>query len=176
MKPTKKTLHISSELDFWFHSKKTRYFSVSNTLQDFFKKTDVFASFSTDHSPVFSSFGKGNDSVCGRGLWKINKSLISGSRYIKSMKKYICETLCLLDNQEITDEQLRWEYLKYEIRKSTKRFVKATAGNARKETDFLEMKLKHVQADLKKYPTSQKYLDCKSKLDEIYSKKLTESG
>ena len=36
------------------------------------------------------------------------------------MEKHIFETLCLLDNQHITDEQLRWEYLKYEIRKLTK--------------------------------------------------------
>ena len=31
------------------------------------------------------------------------------------MKKPICETLCFLDNQHMTDEHLRWEYWKYEI-------------------------------------------------------------
>ena len=35
------------------------------------------------------------------------ESLISDSKYIESMKKHICEILCLLDNQHITDEHLR---------------------------------------------------------------------
>ena len=85
----------------------------------------VFTSFSTDHSPIFFSFEKGNGSVRRRGLWKFNKSLISVSKYIESMKKHICETLCLLDNQHITDEHLKWEYLKYEIQKFTKKLCKS---------------------------------------------------
>ena len=43
-----------------FIQRRLDYFFVSNTLQDFVKKTDVFASFSTDHSPIFFSFEKGN--------------------------------------------------------------------------------------------------------------------
>ena len=74
----KKTLHISSKPDLFF---------VSNTLQHFAKKAEAFTSFSTDHSPIFFSFEKGNGSVRGRGLRKFNKSLISDSEYIESMKK-----------------------------------------------------------------------------------------
>ena len=147
---------------------KHNIFFVSNTLRDLVKKTDVFASFSTDQ---FFSFEKGNGSLRGRGLWKFNKSLISDSKYIESMKKHICETLCLLDNQHIIDEHLRWEYLKYEIRKFTKKYAKAIAENLRKEKDSLEKELKHLETNLKNYKTSQKYLDCISKLDEIYSRK-----
>ena len=103
--------------------------------------------------------------------------MISDSEYIESMKKQICgtETLCLLDNQHITDEHLRWEYLKYEIRKFTKSYAKAIAENKIKEIDSIEIELMHLEADLKNYQASQKYLDCKSKLDEIYSKKADES-
>ena len=79
--------------------------------------------------------------------------------------------LCLLDNQHITDENLRWKYLKYENRKFTRIYVKAVAENARKEIDSLEIELEHLETDLTNYQTSQKYLDYKSKLDEIYSKK-----
>ena len=91
--------------------------------------------------------------------------MISDSEYIESMKKQICgtETLCLLDNQHITDEHLRWEYLKYEIRKFTKSYAKAIAENKIKEIDSIEIELMHLEADLKNYQASQKYLDCKSK-------------
>ena len=92
------------------------------------------------------------------------------------MEKHICETLCLLDNQYITDENLRWENLKYEIRKFTKKYRKAIAENIRKEIDYLEIELKPLETDLKNYQTSQKYLDCKSKLDEIYPKKADVIG
>ena len=75
------------------------------------------------------------------------------------MKKHICETL---DNQHITDEHLRWEYLKYEIRKVIKKYAKPIVENARKEIDSLELALKHLGTDLKTCQTSQKYLDSKS--------------
>ena len=46
-----------------FIQRRLDCFFVSNTLQDFVKKADVFAFFSTDHSPVFFSFEKGNGSL-----------------------------------------------------------------------------------------------------------------
>ena len=85
------------------------------------------------------------------------------------MKKHICELLCLLDNQHITDDHIRWEYLKNEIRKFTKNMLQLK--NVRKEKDSIEKELKHLETDLKNYKTSQKYLDCISKLDEVYSRK-----
>ena len=64
--------------------------------------------------------------------------------------------------------------MKYEILKFTTKYAKAVAENARKKIDSLEIELKHLETDLKDYQTSQKYLDCKSKLEEIYSKKANE--
>ena len=77
--------------------------------------------------------------------------MISDSEYIESIKKHVygAETLCLLDNQHITDEHLRWEYLKYEIRKFKKRYTKAIAENKIKEIDSIEIELKHLEADLR---------------------------
>ena len=83
--PKKVSGFVQRRLDYY-------YFFISNTLQDLVRKTDVFAPFSTDHSPVSFSFGKGNDYVRGKGLWKFYKSLISNSKYIESTKKHICET------------------------------------------------------------------------------------
>ena len=54
---------------------------------------------------------------------------------------------------------------------SQKKYAKAIAENARKEIDSLKIELKHFKTDLKNYQTRQKYLDCKSKPDEIYSNK-----
>ena len=107
--------------------------------------------FSTGYSPVFFLFQKVKDSVRRRGLWKFNRSLISDSKLVEIMKKHIRETLSFLHNQHITDEHLRWEYLKYEIRKFTKKYAKTIAKNARKETDSLDIELKHLLRDFKNY-------------------------
>ena len=56
------------------------------------------------------------------------------------MEKHFCKTLCLLDNQHVIDEHLRWEYLKYDIEKFTKKYAKAIAENVRKEKDSPEKK------------------------------------
>ena len=79
---------------------------------------------------------------------------------MERIKKIICETLCLLDNHHIIDEHLRWEYLKYEIRKFTKKYAKPIAENLRKEKYSLERELKPLETNLKNYKTSQKILDC----------------
>ena len=42
------------------------------------------------------------------------------------MKKHICETLCLLDNQHITNE-----HLKYEIRKFAKTYAKELSDKSK---------------------------------------------
>ena len=54
---------------------------------------------------------------------------------------------------------------------SSQKSAKAIAENARKEIESLQIELKHLKTHLKNYQTSQKYLDCKSNLDGIHSKK-----
>ena len=51
--------------------------------------------------------------------------------------------------------------------------AKSVVENARKQTDSLGIEFKHLRGDLKNYQASQKYLDCKSKLGEIYFKKAS---
>ena len=60
----------------------------------------------------------------GQGFWIFNNSLTSNSEYVEKMKNQILETLCMLNQDKITDKHLRWEYLKYEIRKFTMNFSK----------------------------------------------------
>ena len=57
----------------------------------------------------------------GKGFWKFNNSLTSNYDYVEKMKNQISETIRMLDQDKITDKHLnlRWEFLKYEIRKFT---------------------------------------------------------
>lgn len=91
-------------------------FSIFNSLQKFVKNTDVLVAFSTDRSPTtFSLFGK-SQGMKGRGLWKRSKSLFENDTYIENMKKHIITIQTKLKNENITDEQCAWKFLKYDIR------------------------------------------------------------
>ena len=54
------------------------------------------------------------------------------------MKNQISETLRMLDQDKITDQQLRWEFSKYEIRKFAINFSKNLVKEEKKDRIFLE--------------------------------------
>ena len=61
------------------------------------------------------------------------------------MKKFILDTLNEPFTENILDDQVKWEYLKYNIRKYTIKFSKELAKNTNKTIDDLETKLKHYE-------------------------------
>ena len=134
------------------------------------KNTDVLASLLTDHSPITFSCFKNEESNRGRGLWKFNNSLIENEEYVLQMKKFILDTLNELFTENILDDQVKWEYLKYNIRKYTIKFSKELAKITNKTIDDLETKLKHYGKH-ENYVDNIDYKVCKQQLDEIYKKK-----
>ena len=90
--------------------------------------------------------------------------------YVLQMKKFILDTLNELFTENILDDQVKWEYLKYNIRKYTIKFSKELAKNTNKTIDDLETKLKHYEK-LENYIDKIDYKVCKLQLDEIYEKK-----
>ena len=76
------------------------------------------------------------------------------------MKKFILDTLNELFNENILDDQVIWEYLKYNIRKYTIKFSKELAKNTNKTIDDLETKLK-LYENYKNYVDNIDYKVCK---------------
>ena len=105
------------------------------------KNIDVLASLQLDHSPITFSYCKSEESNRVRGFWKFNDSLIENEEYVHQMKKFISDTLNELFNENILDDQVKWEYLKYNIRKYTINFSKKLAKNTNKKIVDLETKL-----------------------------------
>ena len=102
-----------------FIKKRLDFFLISNILQGSIRKTDVLASFCTDHSPISFYLQLKNMPTQGKGFLKFNISLTSNNEYVEKMKNQISETLRMLDQDKIIDKHLRWEFLKYGIRKLT---------------------------------------------------------
>ena len=61
------------------------------------------------------------------------------------MKEHIYTCLNLLEKENIVDDQVRWEYLKYEARKFPIKFSKAQANKLRLERVLLEKKAKKLE-------------------------------
>ena len=90
---------------------------VSNNLQESIKKSSILSALSLDHSPIFFSLSKSIGMSIGKSLWKFNKSLFHKPDFITELKKYSKFTCNRMPAEQITDEQLGWENIKYEIRK-----------------------------------------------------------
>ena len=86
-----------------------------------------------------------------KGFWKFNNSLIENEEYVHQMKKFIPDTLNELFNEKVLDDQVKSEYLKYNIRKYTINFSKKTAKNTNKKIVDLETKLKHFEKYYENY-------------------------
>ena len=58
----------------------------------------------------------------GKGSGKFHNSLTSNVEYVEKVENQIFETLRMFDQDNIIDKHLRWQYLKYEIRRFTMNF------------------------------------------------------
>ena len=143
--PKTKIFTFRQKHDSGLIQRRLDYLYISNSMQVSVENTDVLASLLTDHSPVTFSCFKNEESNRGRGLWKLNNSLIENVEYVLQMKKFIFDTLNELFNENILDDQVKWEYLKYNISKYTINFSKELAKNTNKTTADLETKLRHYE-------------------------------
>ena len=132
--------HVSSSIQ-----RRLDYFCIYNSMQVCIQNTDVLASFLTDHSPIRFSCLNNKESNRGSGFWKFNNSLTENKEYVLQMKKFILDTLNELFNENIIDDQVKWEYLKYNIRNYTIKFSKKLAKNTKKKIADLGTKLKHIE-------------------------------
>ena len=74
-----------------------------------------------------------------------------------------------IQNQAATYDQnvnqVRWEYLKYKVRKFSMKSSKAQAKKLRLEKVLLENKLKNLESNMNNH---EEYNDCKTQLEQIY--------
>ena len=89
-----------------------------------------------DHSPVLFSLGKEKTKIRGKGFWKFNSSLIKDQNYITEIKKLIRNFSN--ENESLFNCQLKWELLKYEVRKFTIKYTKHVAKEKRQQRTNLE--------------------------------------
>ena len=80
--------------------------------------------------------------------------------------------MSILDKSGIRDDQIRWEYIKVAIRQFSMTFSKNLSKSLNAEREILEKELKDFEKSGSSYFDNEDYLACKTKLDQIYDKKV----
>ena len=88
------------------------------------------------------------------------------------MKKFIPDALNELFNENILEDQVKYEYLKYNIRKYNINFSKKLVKSTSKKIVDLDIKLKHFEKHYENYVDNIDYKVCKQQLDAIYEEKV----
>ena len=146
-------------------SERLIIFFVSNKLQESTKNTDILASLLTDYSPISFALRRSQIMAKGKDLCIFNNSLTLSKEFAEKMKEHISTCLNLLEKENILDDQVRWEYLKYELRKLSIKFSKAQAKKLKLERVLPEKKLKNLESNMNNH---EEYNDCKTQLEQIY--------
>ena len=97
------------------------YIFLSNSLQEFARKTDTLPSILSDHSPVLLSLNEDKDTARGKNIWKFNNGLLLFDSFQDGVNTTIHNTI--IENQG-SNPHLLWEIIKYEVRKFSIKFSK----------------------------------------------------
>ena len=118
---------------------------------------------STDHSPVLMSLSNDNSDNNGRVLWKCNSSLVYDVEKMKKTNYKVTNS-----NEFLEDAQMKWEFLKFEIRKFTIDYSKTAAKIRKQHKIDLEQKLKNLENNLTSEENGKLYNHYKNELETIY--------
>ena len=95
---------VLSRIDHWL---------ISSHLTNCLSKVKVYPGVKSDHSIISLHIGN-MKSTRGKGFWKFNSFLLQDTEYVNEMNRLI-ESL-KENTKEMNDKQLRWDYIKLEIR------------------------------------------------------------
>ena len=98
--------------------------------------------------------------------------MLANDEYINKLTNHISESLSILDQNGIRDDQIRWEFIKFEIRQFSITCSKNLPKSLNAEREILEKELKDFEKSGSRYFDNEDYLACKTKLDQIYDKKV----
>ena len=151
-------------------NRRLDYIFISNKLQEFSNKAITLTAFKTDHLSVSVIVFNYNEIKPGPGPWRFNNFLITDKYFKEKLKNFIENLKEDLNSKISFDDQVKWEYMKFQIRKFTISYSKIRAKNNRRIKKDLENKLKDLENDLNNCDQLQKYNEIKPELEKIYEK------
>ncbi len=127
---------VQCRLDYWL---------ISDSLYDKVTKTDIIPSIRSDHSAILLQFQNIPNPKRGQSFWKFNSSLLQDKKYTEEMRRRLSNWKIECD---MSDKRMKWEMIKYEIRKFTINFSKAKKQETQKIQRDLERKLCNLERNI----------------------------
>ena len=149
---------VLSRIDHWL---------ISSHLCNHLQAANAYPGIKSDHSIIFVHIS--NSLVKrGRGFWKFNSTLLRDLEYVNSISRLIDslkeETI------DISNKQLRWEYIKTELRGFTLQYSRKK-NQAKKEFKLkLEKDLYNIECEIQSGMSDynvEKYMFIKEELEKI---------
>ena len=119
------------------------YFLVSNQITDLTSSCQILPSIFSDHSPIELNMKFLDQPILGSGHWKLNVSLLNDNNYVTSIKENLNKWKEEYDN--MADKNLKWELIKYEIRKFSMAYSKKKKKEKTDRKQELESKLHNLE-------------------------------
>ncbi len=146
---------IQCRLDYWL---------ISDSLYDKVDKVDIVPSIRSDHSAITMKFQTLPNVKKGPSFWKFNGSLLEDSEYTDQMRANLSSWA---DVHSVIDKQLKWELIKYEIRKFTVEYSKKKKREMDQIERALERELCILERNLTIGTDVTRYNDIKMELQRI---------
>ena len=96
------------------------YFLISDQLQEQIKTIEIISSVQSDHSTLIMKIGSIRQEAKGQPYWKFNTSLVYDKSFVEMMKSEIVKYD--MELSEFNDPRIRWDYLKYRMRRFARRY------------------------------------------------------
>ena len=148
------------------------YFLVTSHLEYVIETADIQPGLKSDYSLLKITILLENQPKRGRGLWKLNTSLLQDDNYIKFIKSTIQEGR--LDIPNLNVKHVAWDYIKCRIRTESISFSIKRNKKQRDYINTLSGRLVHLEERLTTSPSLlevEEYESIKSEIEHYYEEK-----
>lgn len=122
----------SSRLDFWL---------ISEHLTGLVRESEILPAALSDHSSVSLSI-QSVPTIRGPGVWKFDNSLLLDSDFVLAMIDFLRERP---SDDSLSSPHIRWDFLKYEIRKFCIDFARKTGSKLKSRMNSLSRELRGME-------------------------------
>ena len=148
------------------------YFLVISHLEYVIETADILPGLKSDHSLLKLTILSENQPKRGRGLWKLNTSLLQDDNYIKLIKSTMQEGR--LDIPNLSAKHVAWDYIKCQIRTES---ISFSIRKNKKQCDYINTlleRLVHLEGRITTTPSPlelEEYDNVKSAIEQYYEQK-----
>lgn len=146
-----------SRIDYWL---------VSNSILQYVKETVISNSPLSDHCAIILRLQSKDQNNTFKDYWKFNCQMLRNEEYCNSIKKLILD---IQNDEAINTPILKWEYLKFRIRKTSIAFGKKLNRQRKEEESNVVKELMNLYGKLNWTEEEKgKINNLQSKLDKMY--------